>query len=1088
MKLPWSNPSPSARRLVEEAGTLSHDQRWHRMYELGRQSVADPDLAQTLQALARSEVHHERLLALMSTVGSHDAGIVATLLADPSQSLALRATRQAARIVPDDVLAEQMPSLAPRCGRMLARWLWQAGRARVNDAVHPRLARRDRDHLLPWTTEDFLVAQLDADQVASLGAAQWQVLARRLPVRVRDTLVSELERAEPVSHVLRLAVRAALKGLLHRDRACGLALLSAAARRMPIGDLPMARYAAHFPDAIAGLLREQAGARASLSAQVLKRLDLDTVRALLTSDALPNVHAVFPRLHVAQRVALYRLGGEAWRAPSGALPLALVRALPGELRQAEARRAFASRLLETEPMARVAYLGCLPFEEALRLARPFLSQPEGELRAQAVAAVVHACRFEAASLGAALDFCVERENEQDPVRLAMFTALAALPTSRWEAAHLPHFATLIDAALRARDCSPQTMTAALQWLMGILPAHPDFVAETLPRLIERQGGIGRIGADHWESRISDADMQRIAAPLMALLETWIQRNRSGVAVQLILAFSRRARAVARFADLLVDLSGHARAAEARSGLAALARLGPPSRVGELIPRLLERDPGWIQVDTVAVHLHRRRQDLLTPFLTARKFGGRFASGSAAFLPGFEDGFIRWSAAQQQCYADALLKILSSPKRSAWELYGTVRRYAAMPSVDLGPIVDQARLDARDAALRDKALEALGRADGGRGVPTLIQALDDARARVAVYALRRSVTAMPAAQALELVGRVPRHKVTVAKEIVRLAGELQSEAAYAFLSGFDADASLHPDVRIALLRAYWNYLDRPQSWERLNAAATGEQPALARATIRVPQVGLTPDGQRAWGRHLALLLRHPDALIRKETLERLVAMPPAHGEPSLQAALVAQLEDVDPAMVEPAATVLLDVCARTAAPALAACFAAVQRPLSLVAIISAYQHARDQGRTDLADSASLLVDALAARRWHAGQALRLAFSVLPLDASLGIARRFQADGLLHAGAVTDAIEALGRLALGRPVPALALLESSLGSQAAPALRRIGLGLLCELAAKGGWTDEARRRLAAYREDADGWVSEAADLVRCPEGVAMPPVVD
>ena len=157
-----------------------------------------------------------------------------------------------------------------------------------------------------------------------------------------------------------------------------------------------------------------------------------------------------------------------------------MQALSSAARQTEARHAFSLRLLAAEPMARLPYLSCLPFQEALALAQPFLSQPDGELRAQAVAAVVGAGRYEASSLPAILDFCRARENEQDPVRLAMLTALAALPPSRWEAAHLPGFTALIDAALRARDCSHQTMAAATQWLMAIIAAHAAFVARRCP--------------------------------------------------------------------------------------------------------------------------------------------------------------------------------------------------------------------------------------------------------------------------------------------------------------------------------------------------------------------------------------------------------------------------------------------------------------------------------------------------------------------------------------------------------------------------------------------------------------------------------
>ena len=1077
MKFPWT--VPSARDLVDQVSTLSHDQRFRRMVELGRQSVHDLQLSQALRTLSGSEVHYERMLALMAASGSRDARIVATFLGDPSQYIALRAARLAARIVPDDVLLERMPDLAPRCRQTLAWRLWKQGRAHVNDAVQSRLSHADGLHLLPWTSDAFITARLGTEELASLAPSRWATLAQRLPGVVREALIREFKDADPVSYVLRMKVVAALHGLLRRDRDAGLTLLQTAAERMPIAMLPMGRYAAHFPQAVAGILLDHAGtARVGLAVNVLKRLDPTTVCALQVADALPNLQAAFPRLTPEQRGALYAHAGEGWRAPSGAVPIPLVRALPQETRQAEARRAFSARLLETEPMTRVAYLGCLPFAEASQLARPYLSQPDGELRAQAVAAVVHAARYEFASLDAVLDFCTARDNEQDPVRLAMFTALAALPVSRWLDRHLPHFTALIDAALRARDCSSMTMSAAVQWLMGVIISHPDFVAKTLPRLVERLGGIGRIGVAHWESRMSDREMQRVAPPLRPMLETWVQRNQGSVAVRLILAFGRRARAVEYFTDLLFALARDGRATEARSGLEALVHIGPAKRVSECIPPLLEREPGWITVYAVAQHLHRHRHDLLTQFLTARHFSGRFSSAQAAFLPIFDSGFERWTAAQQQRYGDSLLAILNSSKRNAWELYGVVQRYAAMPSVPLDPVIRLARLDAPDAALRDKALEALGRTDGGRGVPTLVSALDDARARVAIYALRQSVVAMPAAAALRLIGQIPRNKVTVAKEIVRLVGDLRSEAAYNFLALFNEDESLHPDVRIALLRAYWNFLDRPKTWLRLRTAALDGPQALARATIRIPQVGLTSEGQHAWGQHMALLLQHADALIRKETLERLVQMPPARGETSLRDALVGLLDDVDPALVQLAAQVLLATYGRTAGQALAADFAAVKRPHSLAAIVSAYHDLRREGSAELTTSAGPLVDTLIDRRWHVGQAVQVALTVLAPDAGLEVLRRLQAEGLLHPGVVANAVAAMAQYAAGRSVPSLSTQEGTLGCDTSPALRRVGLGLLCELAAKGGWTPEARRRLETYRQDPDQWVSEAADLVRVP----------
>ena len=157
------------------------------------------------------------------------------------------------------------------------------------------------------------------------------------------------------------------------------------------------------------------------------------------------------------------------------------------------------------------------------------------------------------------------------------------------------------------------------------------------------------------------------------------------------------------------------------------------------------------------------------------------------------------------------------------------------------------------------------------------------------------------------------------KIIRLAGDLRTDDAFAFLARIEGDGKLHPDVAIALMRAYWNFLEHPEVWQRLHAAAR-EQPALARATIRIPPTGLSPDGQRA-SRHLALLLGHADAQVRKETLERLIAMPPGEGEPSLYQALAAQLDDVDVSRVELAASALLGIHARNQPRELASSFAA-----------------------------------------------------------------------------------------------------------------------------------------------------------------------
>ena len=113
---------PSVQRILADVASLSHDQRYRCMVELGRASLADAHLVEDLKSLAQSEIHYERLLALMSASGSCAEDLIVTMLADPSPMLASRAARLAARALPDEILIRLMPDLTSH-----AAWIWPAG-------------------------------------------------------------------------------------------------------------------------------------------------------------------------------------------------------------------------------------------------------------------------------------------------------------------------------------------------------------------------------------------------------------------------------------------------------------------------------------------------------------------------------------------------------------------------------------------------------------------------------------------------------------------------------------------------------------------------------------------------------------------------------------------------------------------------------------------------------------------------------------------------------------------------------------------------------------------------------------------------
>ena len=1078
-------------KILDTAEALNHNRRWKYMIGLGKASRNDPALAKSLREFASSVVHYERILALMSAHGSFDKEIIAALLEDPSTIGMSGAVKLAVKHLDSDRLIDAIPRLSKGKRMKIVMALSAVRRTDIIERVYAESSTSERRNILPFTSETFFKEHIDENNTEGLTEKQWRLIAKRFPAIAHELIIKFLKNsAEPDSSWSAfLAVQGVLRQYYKTAPAVGLSLLNEAAAYIHPRNLFLEQYSLLFPESIAELiLKRPAHLSVNLQVTVLRKLKNETLCALAEINTLANLTSVFPKLHPEQRAILYNSVGESQRGANGALPLVFIKALPKQAREEEALHAFSLRLLETKPMERLPYLCVLSFEKALPLATPFLTQPEGDLRAQAVSALVQCGRYYPSELDKILDFCIKRENEQDPVRLAMMTSLEGLPPSRWSVEHLPKLKSIIAAALRARDCSFQTMRSAAGLLLKMLAVHTDFVIAELPVLVER---MGRLDFFSLESRISNSDMTKLDSCLYPLLKTWIERDRAHIAASLITGFGRRIKAAyrrerdegkqLRLIQLMVDLTQDKRGPVARMGLEALVRLEIREEVSRLIPRLLEQDPSWIQVIFVSEYLHSHRQDLLTPFLKPRIYKDRFSSGNTAMLQSFDYGFVRWTENQQKIYADSLNDILNSAKRNAWELYRCVVRLSAMPSIDLAALIKLADHDAKDIALRDKALEALGRADAGRGAAALMQALYDIRANIAIYALRRSILDMPVKSALALLSKAPRNKITVIKEIIRLAGEFDGQDFYDFLLTFADSENLHQDVQIALLRAFWKHLDKEEVWSCFHTAAQSGRTALARSTIRIPQEGLTPSGRLHLCEQLTLLLKNENAQVRMETLERLVQMPLGVANDAMFEALAEMLEDIDANIGSLAAKAMLTAYISKKDNKLVDTFAKVGRPKSFAAIVNAFQYPNFVNVSELRNCAESVAFAMLEQRRLPSQALRLALTLLQPSRISAIIENMDNAGLLHPGAVESNLKAWNSVVASYPKEDIAALETELRLSRSIALRRLGLALLVESTGRHGWSNEHRERLSEYCNDTSLWVSEAAGLTEPPKSL-------
>ncbi len=1063
--------------LLRELETLTHDARMRRMAELGSAARTDPRIAATLDVLDGGGFC-ERLLALQSCYGSRNAARALRALSDPSRILQGRALRLIALLADDAQTIEALRS-APRGQRLtLLRLLRRRHRFGPVDAFLEELAGRDPAALavlLPFGSGPVIARHLA--QARSLGGAIfWRRLTSHHARLAVDALQALLSRAESPDGRLVHEATTVLGALAARAPDLALDLARALVAHLPLSRLNAALdvLGRRRPTAVADLLLASTDDVPVRLDRTAHRLDAPRLRALLerrpASLAQPLVW--FRRLPPADRADVFAVAAAGWRDDEGCIAVPLLAHLPGLLRQAEARRHLVLPALATRPAQRLPYAGLVPWEEARAALEPWLNHPDAELRGVALQTLAATVRYERPRLGDLLALFHARRHEQDPVRCSMVGGLADLPRGAWGAAHLEALGEVLSDALSAADLSAGTAGRAERLVVALLPLHPVWATQWLATLVQERGHV-HLG--DLQDRLREEDVCRLAPALLPVLKAWRTRERQGHVAAVAASLGRRLPAFEGLVDLLEGEVQATRTQWAAEYTLTLLVRHCEARAAALIPRLVKSDPSWVTRPAVYGYLHRRRQDLLTPFLGQKAYSGRFSTGRTRFLLPLQRGFFRWTARQQATFFESVNEVTQrkQDRRDMPSVLSAIAQLAALPAVDVRPLVKLAE-DERPA-VQEAALRALGKLDAGQGVPTLMEALGDARARVAVYALRSAVLAMPVAHALALLRSVRPTKVTVAKEYVRLLGEMPGEAAFEELRLLEA-SKLHRDVRVALLRALWGHLERPEAWSILERAVESADAALQNSVVRIPADVLSEGAQRRLVVLLARLLDHPEPLVRHQVLQRCANLPVADPErvlfPALLRAITSPFRDERQA----AAAALLATCRAQDGAVLAEAVAGLRADRrALLTLTGTLRTLVASDRRRLGAIVRAVLGALAGDPLTVGLRLGLAAEALTWDEFAEFLQNVTGRGELHADALTAAEMALGAWT-GRPAGLdLAKVEAALARSPDERLRRLALAALVGQARlPGGWDRDRLERLCVYREDASALVAAAAQF--------------
>ena len=1060
-------------QLLAELAILTHNARIQRMIELGRRTITNPGLRATIAELERGDVY-ERFLALMSCHGSRDGAHALRAIDDPSERMRTAAISVVAIVGSD---AEVLTALERMPSYLHLKLLWHLRRRRqaVIDRFLATLANDDRalTPLLFFGSASLVQQHID-HALSTFGSTDWNRLARVHPAIAANALQQRAEAATERDPRLLLIANAILPELADTNPDQAMTIVRALQTTLSLGELALNQLILRRPADMADLALQSDDRLRSDFTNVAHRLDTDRLLAIMTQRPalLPPDVLWFRRITPVQRLAIYAQAARGWRAENGTLPEWLVALLSGETRHTEARRNLALPALQTQPSTRFGYAALLPWNEATGILTPFIASPDPDLRVTAQRALVLCARYNPGHLPDLLANIRGRKNEQDPVRMAMIQGLAKLPPSRWQVTHLDDLSQILRDALGAADLSAGTAAAAEQLICAILPFHTAWSAEWLATLMRARGQISFFAI---ESRINNEQTRQIAPLLLPVLASWATRERSNALIAAAQSFGKRLRVFPELLDLLERTLRDTRSPWHAVVILDLFARHAPERLEQLVPQLLRDDPSWATQPAIYTFLHTKRQDLLTPFLGRKAYSGRFSTGKTRFVLPLLNGFFRWTPAQQRLFASTLQEITRDPQRDLPATLFAINQLAHLPAVPPTRLIELASVNTENIALRDYAVRALGRLDGDQGMQPLLDCLGDDRARVAIYTLRRTLLRMPADRALVLLRVVPMNRVTVAKEVIRLIGDIGSEAGYAELQTI-AGQTLHRDVRIALLRALWEHIEREQTWPLLEQAALDSDPAVAAGVVRIPADRATPAARSKLVALMATLLEHPEPQVRTATLARCISMPVEDAEQRLLPPLVNAMQSP---LYEEACAAAQAVFAMYAVgnPGVigTAISALLPHRKSLSIACEAFQAPIHWQRTRILPAVRATLAALAADPLTAILAARLATLALPWPELASWLTGAATTGLLHADTLAAAQQSLAEAVRRSDANTLSTLEQALGASDNAHLRRLGVAALVAGAAdSNGWTDERLARLANYHADPAPLVAAAAQF--------------
>lgn len=602
--------------------------------------------------------------------------------------------------------------------------------------------------------------------------------------------------------------------------------------------------------------------------RIAHQLDISVVEKLLIRGWLTLSFRWWKRFHYRERVRLWNLGKSGQTAADGTIAVHWLSRLPRQERIQEAQRQISIGAIDIDPGRLCSYLGLLDWSEADERLAPFISSPEPSERAAGLAALTKLAHFNRERLGHVLEELKRRNNEPDPVRCAFLTALSEISFRHFSRPHLPILSEILSDLRSAADASIGSFRAAEKLILRLFSSYSEWATEELRLLLRHTGNSY---SNDWLRPLElDGIAAEVDLALESLLSEWCRHERYSPVFGLARQLGPHLKKMPRMQNLLSRLCRHTQPNVASEAFAPLY-WSVPYLQRDLVPQLVTEDLSWVSQYGISQWLHRHRQDLLTPLLRGEPVRGKFASGKSGWVLKLERGFWRWTPTQQAVYSKFLSRLVEDRERDFWTQRYCLQALALLPDVEPITLKNSAALSEDRQAIRDEALRCLARVEDAKGLPLLLEALDDERSRIAVYSLRRLLLEGPPEQALSTLGSINTGKITVRKEVLRLLGDLPDGLGLPVLLE-RLPLETHRDTRLAIYRGLWAHLEEESARVALLEAADSPDEAVGRALAQIPSDRLGKRGREFLNALLLKLLSHPSRRVRFAVLKRLSHFP------------------------------------------------------------------------------------------------------------------------------------------------------------------------------------------------------------------------